>query len=119
MTAPSPFLTDLALLLDGIESALLAQNPEAVQSLCAQLQQALQNRARQGAKEDWSTPENRRLSESIDQRVGLLRKTLLQQGAAADRALATLLPDRAVGAYGDKSGFGQAARGPNLKSYQA
>ena len=80
---------------------------------------ALQQRARTPTKDDWSSPENQALALSIDKRLALLRKTLLQQGAAAERALATLLPERAVGAYGDKSGFGQAARGPNLKSYQA
>ena len=120
MTTPSPFLADLSALIEGIEAALIAQAPDAaVQSMCMQLQQALQQRARTPTKDDWSSPENQALALSIDKRLALLRKTLLQQGAAAERALATLLPERAVGAYGDKSGFGQAARGPNLKSYQA
>lgn len=119
MTTPSPFLADLSALIEGTEAALIAQAPDAVQSMCMQLQQALQQRARTPTKDDWSSPENQALALSIDKRLALLRKTLLQQGAAAERALATLLPERAVGAYGDKSGFGQAARGPNLKSYQA
>jgi hypothetical protein len=119
MTTPSSFLVDVSALLDSIEAALVAQNPETVQSLCAQLQQTLQARTRTAVKDSWTSPESQALALSIDKRLALLRKTLLQQGAAAERALATLLPDRAVGGYGEKSGFGQAARGPNLKSYQA
>lgn len=119
MTTPSPFLVDVSALVDGIEAALIAQQPDLVQSMCAQLQQALQLRTRNPSQDNWTSPENQALALSIDKRLALLRKTLLQQGAAAERALATLLPERAVGAYGDKSGFGQAARGPNLKSYQA
>lgn len=119
MTTPSPFLSDLSLLIDGIEAALIAQTPDVVQSLCLQLQQVLQQRTRTPTPDDWSSPENQALALGIDKRLAGLRKTLLQQSAAAERGLATLLPDRATGAYGDKSGFGQAARGPNRKFYQA
>ncbi len=119
MSTPSPFLIDLSALIDHIEAALIAQAPETLQSLCVQLQQTLQNRSRTPDKDDWSSPENQSLALAIDKRLALLRKTLLQQSAATERALATLLPDRAVGAYGDKSSFGQTHRGLNLKSYQA
>jgi len=119
MTAPPSFLADLSTLLDGIEATLIASAPDTLMSLCQQLQQALHNRARSPGQDDWSSPEDQAAAQSIERRISALRTTMLQQGASAERALATLLPDRGLGAYGGKSGFASGARGPNLKSYQA
>lgn len=119
MTGPSSFLVEISTLLDGIDAALIASNPDTVMTLCHQLQQTLHNRALSPARDDWSSPADRSAAQAIERRISLLRTTMLQQGASADRALATLFPDRALGAYGGKSGFASGARGPNLKSYQA
>ena len=119
MTAPLPFLAEISQLIDDIETALINQSPETVQSLCAQLQQTLQSRVRSQDPELGVSTENRLLAQAIDNRLATLRRTLLQQGAAAERALAALAPDLSVGAYGDKSGFGQAARGTHRKSFLA
>lgn len=119
MTTPSSFLADLSSVLDGIEAALISQNTDSLQALCLQLQQGLQQQARAGLDPETWGAEQQALAQSVEKRLAVVRQTLLQQGAAAERALATLLPDRAVGSYGDKSGFGHAARGTNLKSYQA
>lgn len=119
MTAPSSFLADVSTLLDGIEAALIASAPDAVPDLCQQLQQVLHNRARNHGHEDWSSHDDQVAAQAIERRISTLRTTMLQQGASAERALATLLPDRGLGAYGGKSGFASGARGPNLKSYQA
>lgn len=119
MTAPLPFLTEISQLIDNIETALINQSPETVQSLCAQLQQTLQSRVRSQPPELGVSTENHVLAQAIDSRLVTLRRTLLQQGAVAERALTALAPDLAVGAYGDKSGFGQAARGAHRKSFLA
>jgi hypothetical protein len=105
--------------LDGIEAALITSTPDALTSLCHQLQQMLQDGARGLAHADWSQPNDRAAAQAIERRIASLRSTLLQQGASAGRALATLLPDRALGAYGGKSGFTSSARGPHVKSYRA
>jgi len=124
MTTPSTLLTDylahVSGLLDGIEAALIDQAPDHVLRLCQQLQQTLQNRPQPPGKEWLPTTEEQAAAQLIDHRLAVLRKTLLQQGAAAERALTTLLPDRAVGVYSNKSGFGSAAvRSPHIKSFQA
>ena len=119
MTTPSSFLADVNTLLDSIENALVEQSHDKVNTLCQQLQQMLQTHVRVQKQEMLSSAEDRVLTQLIEKRLAVLKTTLVQQGAAADRALATLLPDRALGSYGNKtSSFGQA-RGPNLKSYQA
>ena len=119
MSTRSLFLQTLSSQLDTIEAALIHQDPAAVSLACQQLQQLLQNRSRQAGVEDWSSADNRVASAAIDQRMKTLRQTLLQQSAAAGRALATLLPTEALESYGGKAAFGAAARGPNTKRYQA
>jgi len=98
---------------------LLAQAPDEVQAKCELLQQTMLARTRSPEKDDWSSTEDQSTANVITHRLSVLKQTLLQQGASAERALATLLPERAVGSYGTKSGFSTAARGPSPKSYQA
>ena len=119
MTTPSPFLNEVSSLVSSLEAALVAQSPDTVQSLCLQLQQTLQAKTRTPPPENWTTPENQVLAQTLDARLAAIRKTLLQQGAAAERALTTLFPERAVGAYGEKSGFGTANPGGRRQSYLA
>jgi hypothetical protein len=119
MPDPSLFLQTLSTQLDAIEAALLQQEPASVSLACQQLQQLLVERSRQPGEENWSSPENRIAAAAIDQRMKSVRTTLLQQGAAAGRALATLLPAKALDSYGGKAAFGTATRGPNTRFYQA
>lgn len=121
MTAPSAFLAELSSLLDRMEAALLAQDTDAVLQLSTQLQHALQHPSPwppDNSPQGLSTTDHL-LAQGIEQRLAQLRSTLIQQGAAAERALATLFPDRGVGAYADKSGYGPAGRGANRRSYLA
>lgn len=119
MTTPFLLLNEVSALLDRVEAALIAQDSDTVLQLCAQLQHALQNpSARPTPGRELST-EDKLLGQHIEQRLGQLRATLVQQGAAAERALATLFPDRGVGAYADKSGYGPAGRGAHRRSYLA
>ena len=119
MTPTSPFLQNLVAQLDTIEAALLAQDTDTLTTACQQLQQLLQSRARQPGKEKWTDEPNRLVAMGIDKRLKVLRQALLQQGAAAERALSTLFPNGSPSAYGNKSAFGAASRGPNTRLYQA
>ncbi len=119
MSELSPFLHTLSNHLDAIEAALVLQDPAAVALACQQLQQLLLERARQPSGDNWTSSENRQAAAAIEQRMKTVRQTLLQQSAAASRALAALLPDDAPNAYGRKPAFGMPLRGPNTKVYQA
>lgn len=119
MSDPSLFLQTLSTQLDTIEAALIQQDPAAVSLACQQLHQSLVEQSRRATAENWSSPENRIAAARIDQRMKSVRTTLLQQGAAAGRALATLLPAEALDSYGGKAAFGTSTRGPNTRFYQA
>jgi phospholipase/lecithinase/hemolysin len=115
----SPLLQTLNQQLDAIDAALLAQDAPAVTLACQALQALLQERSRQGPREDWSEGPDMIEARLIEQRLQRLRQTLQQQGAAASRALAVLLPDLAPAGYGAKSAFGVSASGPHTKRYEA
>lgn len=119
MSDPNPFLQTLSNQLDTIEAALLQQDPAAVSLACQQLQQLLVERSRQPTSDNWSSAQDRLAADRIDQRMKSVRATLLQQGAAAGRALATLLPAETLDSYGGKAAFGTSSRGPNTRFYQA
>ncbi len=114
----SPFLPTLNQQLDAVETALLAQDATAVAQACQALQVLLQARSRQRTPEDWSAGGTLADAHTTQLRLQRLRQTLLQQGAAATRALAVLLPEQS-GGYGGKAAFSPSSAGPNTKRYLA
>lgn len=116
---PNPFLQTLNQQLDAVEAALLAQNAAAVTQSCQALQALLQARIRQGGGDHWGSGEALAEAQTTGQRLQRLRQTLLQQGAAATRALAVLLPEQSANGYGGKSAFSPTSTGPHTKRYQA
>lgn len=115
----SPLLQNINHQLDAIDAALLAQDAPAVTLACQELQTLLQERSRQGPREDWSEGPQLIEARVTEQRLQRLRQTLQQQGAAASRALAVLLPNQVPTGYGAKSAFGTRSTGPHTKRYEA
>lgn len=97
---PHPWTQSLHTCLDGLETALLANDAMAVERHSAQVQSVLQQAPRlDGASRALSTE-----VETAAQRFIRLRQAVLQANARSQRALESLLPQTAPATYGARVG---------------
>ena len=103
VTPPHPWLLALEAGLDGLESALLQGNAEAVQHASADVQATLRH-----------APHTREFAQAgstlhadihrAAQRFGQLRQAVLRASAQSKRAVHSLLPQQAPATYGRQPG---------------
>jgi hypothetical protein len=123
-TATAEFISHLNNHLDQIETCLIGQDAMALETACQKLHLLLSGsvRSSQAASKAPHTPalsaNDAAKLHAADKRLQGIRQALAQRASANDRSLVTLIPDYSVAAYGQKSAFGGAPRGPNLKSFQ-
>jgi hypothetical protein len=108
--SPHPWLGALQDSLDGLESALLQGDAEAVQRASASVQAILQRAPRTS---EFAQPGSPLLADMqrAAQRFGQLRQAVLRAAAQSQRAVHSLLPQQAPATYGRQPGQASATGG--------
>lgn len=109
-TSPHPWIAALQVGLDGLEKALLQGDAPAVERASQHVQTVLKKAPR---TTDFAAPGGR-LRDDMQQaahRFGLLRQAVLRAQAQSQRAVQSLLPQRATGTYGRLAGQNSSTGG--------
>lgn len=118
MTSRAPLFELLNAKLLDIEAALLSHQPDMLATACQAFTKAMGDVSLLAANRGNQPLLSKQDTVELDQKFKQLRQAILQQSAANDRVLESLLPGELLGGYGNKSAFGGARRSANLKSYQ-
>lgn len=117
--SPSPMALAIGELLDRVHHSLLTQDPDRIEPACKALLEGLTAQIAGHSKASVQQAIRAQEVEALNARFQQLRQALAQSASASARQLATLLPDRLPGPYGNKSAFGQPGLSGARRSYQA
>lgn len=108
-TTPHPWIAELQAGLDQLERALLMGDAVAVERSSAQVQGVLQKAPKTAA---FAVPGSLRADmHQAAQRLGQLRQAVLRAQAQNQRALHSLMPQRAPATYGQAHGMSSRTSG--------